>query len=75
MSVRSVSQTLNLAPFERGDSHDSNDTKISSEGVVHAESRMVLGYIFSAKSLKCQKIAIVLCFSSNFACDFCNINT
>ena len=39
-SAWSTPRTLILEWFERGDSHDSNDIKISSGGVDHAELRM-----------------------------------
>ena len=45
-SAPSTPQTLILASFERGDSHESNDQKISSGGVDGAELWMILGRPF-----------------------------
>ena len=50
-SAPSTPQTLISASFERWDSHESNDQKISSGVVDHAELRMILGRAFFPKML------------------------
>ena len=51
ISAQWAPQTVIFASFERGDSHESNDPKISSGGVDHAELRMILGRAFFPKML------------------------